>query len=91
LKIYAAKSLGMTRTHTSNQYLKPAPRKARLSSARDAAKKPHFQPKKAPTSKTTYNIYGEKVIATEVFDTFWWFAAERKSIYDKRTKGEAAP
>jgi hypothetical protein len=81
----------MTRTHTSNQYLKPAPRKDRLSSAHNAAKKPPSQPKKAPTGKTTYNICGKKLVATEVFDTFWQFAAERKSIYDKRTKGEAAP
>jgi hypothetical protein len=79
----------MTRVSASNHCLKPAPRKARLSSARDAAQKAPSRPKKAP--KTTYIICGEKVVATNVFDTFWWFAAERKSIYDKRTKGEAAP
>ena len=79
----------MTRTHTPNKYLKPAPRKAKLSSVRDAAKKAPSRPKKAPG--TTYNICGGKVVTTDVFDTFWRFAAERKSIYDKRTKGEAAP
>ena len=80
----------MTRVQTPDQYLKPlkpAPRKARLSSARDAAHKGSSRPKKA----STYIIRGKKVVTTEVFDTFWWFAAERKSIYDKRIKGESAP
>ena len=74
---------------SANHCSKPASRKARLSSACDAAQKAPSRPKKAP--KTTYTICGEKVVATQVFDTFWRFAAERKSIYDKRTKGEAAP
>ena len=79
----------MTEVSTPNHCLKPASRKAQLSSACDAAQKAPSRPKKA--SKTTYTICGEKVVATGVFDTFWWFAAERKSIYDQRTMGEAAP
>jgi hypothetical protein len=79
----------MTRARTPNQYLKPAPRKARLFAARDAASKAPSRYKKP--SKTTYNVCGTKVVATDVFDTFWWFADERKSVYDKRTNGIAAP
>jgi hypothetical protein len=79
----------MTRAHTPKQCSKPAPWKARLSSACGAAKKASSRHRKA--SKTTYDICGEKVVTTDVFDTFWRFAAERKSIYDKRMNGEAAP
>jgi hypothetical protein len=41
--------------------------------------------------KTLYEVDGRKVTATDVFDTFWKFAAERKAIYDKRVRGEDAP
>jgi hypothetical protein len=61
-----------------------------LSSAHGAAQKAPSRPKEG-SKTTTYIICGKKVVTTEVFDTFWWFAAERKSIYDKRASGEAAP
>ena len=75
----------MTRAQTHN--LKPASRKARLSSAHGACK----IASKRKVSKTTYTICGEKFIATDVFDTFWRFAAERQSIYNKRKNGVVAP
>jgi hypothetical protein len=76
------------RAYTPNPYLKFASRKTKLSNARGAARKAPSNTKK---SKVTYNICGEKFVATDVFDTFWHFAAERKLIYDKRTNGIAAP
>jgi hypothetical protein len=79
----------MTRTHTPSSHFKSASRDAKLSAARSAGKKAPSRNK--TTSKTTYIICGKKVVPTEVFDTFWWFAAERKSIYDQRMKGETAP
>lgn len=41
-----------------------------------------------PSSVT---IKGKTLKTTEVFDTFWYFAAERKSIDDKRRSGSPAP
>jgi len=64
-------------------------RTSRLSSAREAASKTTLLSKVAV--KTSYNIGGKKVIATEVFDTFWKYAAERQAIYEKRVRGEDAP
>lgn len=65
-------------------------RKDRSSSARDPTPKGLLLSQ--TTVKTSYHIGGgEMVIATEVFDTFWKFAAERKAIYDKRINGHDAP
>lgn len=36
-------------------------------------------------------IKGKVLKPTEVFDTFWYFAAERKAIDDKRRSGSPAP
>ncbi len=36
-------------------------------------------------------IEGKVLKTTEVFDTFWYFAAERKSIDDRRRSGSPAP
>jgi len=46
----------------------------------------------APGAKfTEITISGVQLRPTVAFDTFWRFAAERKSIDDKRRAGESAP
>lgn len=78
----------MGQTRAVNNHQKPS-RKARLCLARRAASQAPLRPQQGP--KTLYEIDGVKVIATDVFDTFWKFAAERKAIYDKRVRGENSP
>lgn len=48
----------------------------------------HHTSGRRPLSVT---IKGKVLKPTEVFDTFWYFAAERKAIDDKRRSGSPAP
>lgn len=65
------------------------PRNSKISSAKQDAKKIGGLLKKGV--KKSYMINGQKIFTTENFDLFWQYAAERKSIYDKRVRGEPAP
>lgn len=53
-----------------------------------SAKTPKL-PQRATLSKI--NVYGVGLTPTVVFDTFWWWCAERHAIEDRKNAGQPAP